>query len=389
MGIVCATAYHRTLSDDIEFFQCHVTFRRILPVITIPNEPKKEEKKTEIHAPSTSITDSPTYEIRMNLDTKWLRGIQAYSEGLRQAISIYRGTNCTFSTNNHDVGRMARNRVPNRFFFTISPSAVCRVLRMLSRSPMSARHTIFGPLPVPLNWSAFPIQNNCMESDFKKTLKMMGSYAVHSKRVESYLTKRSGIEKYPAYKFAKVRACTMLQPEKVKPWGERNYDVIFFEKYADEDHSKQGAELYEELSKAGLKITRLSYSGEYQYTHDHMKEVANDSRFIVYFSFWDTGAIGLLEIQNYGVYSFTVQDDLIDETHETGMYVENLIGDDMKASAEVILQKMKEINDSKPSAENFAQINQNRNSCVRALDDICDHVAKMPTMNDPPESMIW
>ena len=36
-----------------------------------------------------------------------------------------------------------------------------------------------------------------------------------------------------------------------------------------------------------------------------MVELANNSKFIVYFSFFDTGAIDLKEIQNHGVFTFS------------------------------------------------------------------------------------
>ena len=42
-----------------------------------------------------------------------------------------------------------------------------------------------------------------------------------------------------------------------------------------------------------------------------MKELANNSKFIIYFSFFDTGAIGLKEIQNYGVIAFSLQKEFI------------------------------------------------------------------------------
>lgn len=326
------------------------------------------------------VVGSDEFEIRLNLYTKWTHGIKAYAEGLLEATKYYTGR-CRFFTDKSDYVNIARNRKPRRFFFMINGGNLHRMLHQLSeRFHDKIKQTIFGPLPVPFNWTSFPDPKLPLEEDFGQTLSMMGSYAVHSKRVENYLARRANLTSYPAYKFAKIRACTMLSPGVVKAWSERRFDVIFFEKYADEDHSRQGAELYEHLIKAGLTVTRMGYKGAYEYTQEHMKEVANDSRFIVYFSFWDTGAIGLLEIQNFGVYSFTAQDDLIDREHKTGAFIEGLAGDDMKAACDSILKKMKEIMDSNPKSEEFAQISQHRNSCVRALEDLCDHVQKMPTI---------
>ena len=44
---------------------------------------------------------------------------------------------------------------------------------------------------------------------------------------------------------------------------------------------------------------------------NEMDMLANNSKFIIYFSFYDTGAIGLKEIQNYGVFTFTLQKEFV------------------------------------------------------------------------------
>lgn len=329
------------------------------------------------------ITNSTIwYDIRMNLEVQTVRGIQVYGESLAKAMQGYPGP-CTFSTEDVSYMHMRKNVDRRRFFVTISPVNLCYGLKKMwgSRYRKKASNTLFGPLPMPKLWNEFP-SGTCLEGNLPYTMARLGSYIVHSKRVENYLATRGNYTNYPPHKFAIVRACTMIMPERVRKWNKREFDVILFEKYADDDHSAQGEALLQLLEKAGLSIARLSYRGKYQYTHDYMKEVANNARFIIYFSFWDTGAIGLLEIQSFGVYSFTVQADLIDPDGKTGMFVESLIGNDMKKAVDIILAKMKEINESDPKSEYFASINQDRNHCSRALDDLCEHVSRMPSWKE-------
>lgn len=329
--------------------------------------------------------EEQTYEIRMDLRTDRKRGSQIFSEGLSQAIKTYRG-DCTFIRSSAGYSDIIKNNRSRRFFFILNGKNLCSILRSFSgKGRKKARNTIFGPRPVPSSWGLFP-QKNCMEKNFSYTLSLMGSYAVHSSRVEKWLATRSGLSDYPKYKFAKIRACTMMHPTYIKPWKDRMIDVILFEKYADYDHSKQGQALYKELKKAGLKVARFGVNGGNQtkgYTHRHMEEVANNAKFVIYFSFWDTGAIALLEIQSFGVYSFTSQSDLIDKEGRAGMYVESLKGDNMTESVKIILQRMKRINEGDPDSSVFASVNQERNHCHRSLEDICAHVRQMPTWKDP------
>ena len=55
-----------------------------------------------------------------------------------------------------------------------------------------------------------------------------------------------------------------------------------------------------------------------------MTELAYNSKYIIYFSFYDTGAIGLKEIQNYGVFAFSHQKDLVINNIECGTHDEKL-----------------------------------------------------------------
>lgn len=156
----------------------------------------------------------------------------------------------------------------------------------------------------------------------------------------------------------------------VLPWSERIYDILFFEKYPDKAMGREGSELYSWLIKFGFRVARLSYGG---YTHDEMKEYAANAKTVIYFSFYDTGAIGLKEIQNYGVFTFAHQIDQVEDP-EIGCLVSELDGALMRIAARRIKRKMKELEKNQPDTRKIAKIARRLNSCDRALHQLCDFV---------------
>ena len=108
-----------------------------------------------------------------------------------------------------------------------------------------------------------------------------------------------------------------------------------------------------------------------KYNKKIIKQLANDSKFIIYFSFFDTGAIGLKEIQNFGVITFTHQKDLI-INNTTCFYIPELANtDNIEAASNKILKIMKMVNDSNPNSLLIAKKNQIINHCKNALKDLC------------------
>ena len=157
-------------------------------------------------------------------------------------------------------------------------------------------------------------------------------------------------------------------PKYIKPFEEREIDILFFEKFADSDRSEQSHKLKNLFNSTGKKLINLKYGN---YTKEQMFEISNNSKFVIYFSFYDTGAIGLKEIQNFGVFSFTVQEDLAIH-NKTSLFIPELENiDDMKPAFKKITQEMNIISESHPDTQLMAKINQDINKCERALDDIC------------------
>lgn len=322
------------------------------------------------------------YEVRINTNHCY-GGPQALVQGMIKSAKTFYGR-CDFRFD-YKCGyqEIAANDDPNVFFLTIRPDNFNKMVsKIYKKQPKKLRNALFGPIPIPEVWFNFP-NGNPFERNFTNTLTMIAGWMVHSRRVRNHLTSRSNTE-HLAHKLPLLPACTALHPKTVKKWNERTYDVIFFEKYPDRDNKKDGKKLHQLLRNAGLKIVHLVYDGveSHRYTREQMMAFANSTKFIIYFSFYDTGAIGLKEIQCFGVYSFSCQQDLV-ANRETGMYVPELDNHDMEGAVLKILKRMKEVNEMNPDAMAMAKSNQKKYGCDRTLHMLCDHIATLPTLADP------
>ena len=229
---------------------------------------------------------------------------------------------------------------------------------------------ILGPCFVPTYWRLFPNKKIWKENKFSEILKQVKGIVVHSKRVRNYLSKRSNTINL-LNKFKIIRPCTNIKPKYIKPFIKRNIDILFFEKYADLNHSQQGAQLFNFFNNTSKKIKRLKYG---TYTKGKMEYLANNTKFIIYFSFFDTGAIGLKEIQNYGVFAFSHQRELIIHNN-TGLYVPELMNNkDMIQAYKIIMKKIEIVTNLNPNAQSIAKINQEINKCQNALNDLCQNL---------------
>ena len=166
-----------------------------------------------------------------------------------------------------------------------------------------------------------------------------------------------------------MRPCTNLKPKIINNFEKRKIDIIFFEKYSDLNRTEQGKKLFKILEKTDKKIIKMKYKN---YDRKTMKDIANNSKFIIYFSFFDTGAIGLKEIQNYGVFAFTHQKELA-INNETSFYIQELASiDNLELASEKILKIIEDISKKKPNLELIAKKNQMINNCRNSLKDLCD-----------------
>ena len=112
-----------------------------------------------------------------------------------------------------------------------------------------------------------------------------------------------------------------------------------------------------------------------KYVRTEQSSLAYDSKFVIYFSFYDTGALALKEIQNYGVIAFSHQLDLI-FSNQTGFYIPELDNDDIKPAFNKIMKIIDDVSKKNPDTKIIAEINQKYSNCERALDDLCESIAK-------------
>ena len=138
---------------------------------------------------------------------------------------------------------------------------------------------------------------------------------------------------------------------------QRKIDIIFFEKYADLNRRKQGSILLNLLKNTSKTVTSIKYG---YYNKQDISEIANNSKFIIYFSFFDTGAIGLKEIQNYGVISFFHQKEfIIDKESNIEIAFKKIMN---------IIEKISSLN---VQTQLIAKKNQMINKCENSLIDLC------------------
>ena len=230
-----------------------------------------------------------------------------------------------------------------------------------------ANKLILVPNFVPTSWKRFPVEDIWQERKFSEIIKQVKGIAVHSERVRNHLINRTNtINLIKKYKI--IRPCTNIKPKNIMPFFKRKIDILFFEKYQDFNRSQQGSQILKLFYNTPKKIERLKYEN---YTKEKMEYLANNTKFIIYFSFFDTGAIGLEEIQNYGVFAFSHQRDLIIHK-ETGFYVPELADEyDMNQAYQIILKKIEIITNLNPNTQYIAKINQEINKCQNALNDLC------------------
>ena len=166
---------------------------------------------------------------------------------------------------------------------------------------------LLGPAFLPHLWYKFPNNIFWNERRYKEILQSIKAQLVHSDRVRDHLLTRSNNQDL-INKFIIFRACTHKLPKYIKTFKEREIDIILYEKYADHNHKKQGRELYNLLRSTNKRVEILEYG---HYSQQYELQLANNTKFLIYFSFYDTGALALKEIQNYGVISFSLQKDLV------------------------------------------------------------------------------
>ena len=234
-----------------------------------------------------------------------------------------------------------------------------------------AKSLLLGPYFVPTIWNYFPYQGFWNEKRFKEILKTIKGIVVHSKRIRKYLSSKSNTTDL-LYKYKFLRPCTNLIPKYIKNFENRTIDIIYFEKFDDLDKRKQSEKLLNYFNKTNLTIERITFrTYRKNNTRERIMKLANNTKFIIYYSFYDIGGITLKEIQNYGVFCFTHEEDFVLNEETTFLIPELHNDNNMKPAFDKIIKIIQRISNSHPNIQLIAKINQDVNKCQRAFDDLC------------------
>ena len=280
----------------------------------------------------------------------------------------YKTSNCQFIPRD-GISPTSRKKKVDYFFFSL-PSASKSIYKKWKKY-CRANSLLLGPNFVPIKWFEFPMIKYWQERNFREILQSIKGLIVHSNRIRDHLANKSNNTDL-LNKFIIFRPCTDIKPNNITSFDNRHIDIILYEKYSDSIRTDQGNQLFNLFNNAHLKIKRIFYGN---YTKKDALYLANDSKFIIYFSFYDTGAIALKEIQNYGVLSFSHQIDLV-ISNKTSYYIPELEYEDMKPAFNKIMNYIEKISKSTPNTLSIAKINQDLSKCEKALDDLCEGINK-------------
>jgi len=296
------------------------------------------------------------------------RGPSKFIRGIKDILP-YNNGNCSFISSEH-ITPIKRSDKSDFFFIPYSRLSKSEYNKWITQK--KASKLILGPIFVPILWNLFPNKEIWFERDFSEIIRTIKGIGVHSNRVKDYLSQRSNTTDM-IKKFLIIRPCTNIRPTNIKSFNEREIDILFFEKYADMNHSVQANELLELFQNSSKRIEKIIYGN---YTKNIMEKLANNSKFIIYFSFFDTGAIGLKEIQNYGVFAFTHQKEFVIDKRTSFWIPELAEYNGMNIAYKSISKIIEEITQLYPNSQLIAKINQEFNNCHNALDDLCKSLLK-------------
>ena len=294
------------------------------------------------------------------------RGPSIFNKGIKDILP-YHASKCSFISSKGIYPTNSNNKA-DYFYFTCPQFKEKTYNEWVKIN--NAKKLILGPNFVPQKWFSFPNRKNWKEKRFSEIIETIKGIAVHTNRAKIHLAKSSNtLNKIKKYK--NIRQCSNLKPKFIKEFKERTIDILFFEKYMDLNHKKQGKQLLNLLKNTGKKIERIKYG---YYTKEQMQNLSNNSKFIIYFSFFDIGPIGLIEIQNYGVILFTHQKEFVVDENSSFFVPELADKYNMKSSFNIIMEKIEIISKSNPNSKLIAKNNQEYYKCQNSLEELCKNL---------------
>lgn len=228
----------------------------------------------------------------------------------------------------------------------------------LFSSDINYKKVIYGPNLSPIKYFKFPL-NNTHESKWIEIINKIKYYVVHHRRISNHLMNRTN--SYFQYKkYLKFPCCIKYEKDStIIKWDERKIDFLIYLKYVDCNHSIDGEILINSLNSS-YKVIVFRYGS---YSTNNLINAARNSKVVIYFSFYDTGAIALIEIQRMGVFTVAVQKEFI--TDQNGLYLPEL-----EFNIDSAISKLKNIIAMKYDSIYIAEYSRQRSDCKKYFNNL-------------------
>lgn len=227
------------------------------------------------------------------------------------------------------------------------------------------KRILYGPIVTPLNWFNMP-RNNTYEKYWCLVMNKIYAFVTHSNRVKKHIIKRTNCYSY-IYKYIILKPCIEIESKNLytKEYFERFIDFLVYIKYADQNRKKDQTILINYLKKR-YNIEIVKYGN---HTKQSLLNLASKSKFVIYYSFYDTGALSLLEMKMMGVWPISHQQEFIEEGY--GSFVKEL-----DSNISNSLYKLSSIYKIKYNPHILSQYVIKNINCVNSLHNIVDSFTK-------------
>lgn len=218
------------------------------------------------------------------------------------------------------------------------------------------KNIIYGPIVTPLNWFNMP-RNNTYEKYWCLIMKKIKAFVTHSNRVKFHIIKSNKCYLY-THKYIILKPC--IETDFIKlytnKYSERYIDFLVYIKYADISRKKDERILINYLSKI-YKIVIVKYGN---HTKQSLLYLANNSKFVIYYSFYDTGALSLVEMKLMGIWPISHQEEFIEQGY--GSFIKEL-----DTNINDSLSKLNDIYNIKYNPQILSQNVVDNLNCVNSL----------------------
>lgn len=225
---------------------------------------------------------------------------------------------------------------------------------------------LYGPIVTPINWFNMP-RNNTYETYWCLVMKRIKAFVTHSNRVQHHIIRQTKCHSN-SHKYIILKPCIEIKSIKyhINSYFERYIDFLLYIKYADLNKKLDEKVLIKYLKKI-YKIKVIKYGN---HTKQSLLNLANKSKYVIYYSFYDTGALSLIEMKIMGVWPISHQEEFIEPGY--GSFIKEL-----DTNINSSLYKLNDIYKIKYNPYTLSQNAMNNLNCVNSLNNIVNSCIKM------------